>query len=503
MSVDAIEHQLGLFRQGIPFTVLKKPCTIEDGIERLSPTECQHLENSFRHAMDEGRVSKFVPASGAASRMFKSLLSSHANPSNQFTQPSTSSDQEHLATFLERLSDFAFFDDLSNILSQQGHQLQVLHSQGHYRPILEALLHSPGLNYAKRPKGLLQFHRYPDHTRTPIEEHLIEAAVYTKGGTNHAQVHFTISPEHQEDIHEHIESARERFRQDGLDWIVTCSLQQASSDTIAVDIYNQPFRDQQGNLLFRPAGHGALLSNLNDLHGDIVFIKNIDNVVPDHLKEETYRYKRILGGYLLTIQDTLFRYLHHLETENATGAQVEDMAEWAESTLNFTKPSDWNELDWRRRTMALRRFLNRPIRVCGMVHNTGDPGGGPFWVNHQDGTSSLQIVESSQVNPHCSEQQDIFASSTHFNPVDMVCGVRDYKGNPFDLNQFTDPNAGFISRKSYEGRELKALELPGLWNGAMAKWHTLFVEVPRRTFNPVKTVLDLLLPAHQPQDVDR
>ena len=498
-TVETIERQLATFRRGIPFTLITKPCTIKDGIEQITESKRPQLEATFRQAMAAGRVTKFVPASGAASRMFKTLLAICADATSTSPFSGPPSVNSELGSFLQRLSDFAFIDDLMNTLSKQGLQLQNLRAKGHHQPILEALLHPTGLNYAKRPKGLLAFHRYPDHIRTPIEEHLIEATVYAKDANNQAQVHFTISPEHQEAVQEHIEAARQRFKQDDHDWIVTCSLQKASSDTIAVDLNNQPFRDGHGNLLFRPAGHGALLSNVNELEGDIVFIKNIDNVVPDHLKEETYTYKRAIGGYLISIQETLFEYLRQLDTETATTQQLDDMLEWAQSTLHCPHPTPWKGWDRSQRTQHLRGFFNRPIRVCGMVQNTGDPGGGPFWVKHQDGTSSLQIVESSQVNPQSAEQQRIFASSTHFNPVDMVCGVRDYQGKPFDLTQYIDPDAGFISQKSYEGRELKALELPGLWNGAMAKWHTIFVEVPRPTFNPVKTVFDLLLPAHQPE----
>ncbi|MDA1303204.1 MAG: DUF4301 family protein [Nitrospirae bacterium] len=498
-SVETIEQQLAIFQRGIPFTTLAKPCTIDDGIEQIAVSELSHFEETFKETMGAGRITKFVPASGAASRMFKTLLACSDNASNPATPSLTSSENANLKTFLARLSEFAFYDDLVKVLAKQGHRRQDLHAQAQYQPILEALLHPAGLNYAKRPKGLLAFHRYSDHIRTPIEEHLIEASVYAKDGNNQAHLHLTISPEHQDAVQEHIEAARQRFKQEGIHWVVTCSLQTISSDTIAVDLENRPFRDSGGNLLFRPGGHGALLSNVNELQGDIVFIKNIDNVVPDHLKPETYVYKRALGGYLIHVQNRVFGYLRQLESETATAHQLDDIVQWAQSTLHFPTPPQWKSWSLAQRAENLRHFLHRPIRVCGMVKNTGDPGGGPFWVKQEDGTTSLQIVESSQVNLQSPEQQHIFAASTHFNPVDMVCGVRDYQGNPFDLKQYVDPNAGFISQKSYEGRELKALELPGLWNGAMAKWHTIFVEVPRPTFNPVKTVFDLLEPSHQPQ----
>ena len=500
-SLEVIERQLATFRAGIPFTTIAKPCTIEDGIEQIGQGDFPELKKTYQQAMGEGRVTKFVPASGAASRMFKSLLACCPSGDNTTTSPSAS-DLSVLHQFLKNLTRFPFFDDLWATLCLSPGTIPRNVDPENYGPILKGLLHEGGLNYTRQPKGLLKFHRYPDHARTPIEEHLMEAAAYAKDRTHRAQVHFTVSPEHLEAVQAHIESARQRFTQSDIDWIVTCSLQNASTDTIAVDLNNQPFRDTKGQLLFRPGGHGALLSNLNDLQADIVFIKNIDNVVPDHLREETYIYKQALGGLLVTIQRTLFEYLQQLESKNVTAAQMDDMMEWARSTLYGAKPSEWKDFDNTQRTQYLQRFFNRPIRACGMVKNTGDPGGGPFWVKHADGSLSLQIVESSQVDPHSAEQQRLFASSTHFNPVDMVCGVRDYTGKPFDLEVYVDPNTGFISQKSYEGRDLKALELPGLWNGAMAKWHTIFVEVPRETFNPVKTVLDLLLPAHQPQECE-
>lgn len=492
-SIETIEQQLAIFQRGIPFTIISKPCTVHDGIKAIPAPDLSRLDHVFNKAMAAGRITKFVPASGAASRMFKALLACCSD------QNLTPSDSASLQSFLDRISDFAFHEDVSRILTKQGHQLEDLKAKNQYHPILKALLDPTGLNYAKQPKGLLAFHQYGDYARTPLEEHLIEATVYAKNTNNHAHIHFTISPEHQEAIQKHIESARIRLAQNSVTLIVTYSIQKASSDTIAVDLQNRPFRDREGNLLFRPGGHGALLSNVNELQGDIMFIKNIDNVVPDHLKEETYIYKRALGGYLISVQETLFRYLKQLETKSISAQQLEEIVQWAQLTLHWTVPQEWVNFDLSQRVHSLRDFCHRPIRVCGMVKNTGDPGGGPFWVKHQDGTTTLQIVESSQVDPQSSEQQDIFASSTHFNPVDMVCGVRDYEGNPFNLCEYVDPDAGFISQKSYEGRELKALELPGLWNGSMAKWHTIFVEVPRETFNPVKTVLDLLLPAHQPQ----
>ena len=499
ISVATIEHQLALVQRGMPFARLARSCTIHDGITQIPNSKLARLAHTFNDAMAAGRVVKFVPASGAASRMFHALLVCGTDVSGQPRSFPVSPDHASVHAFLSHLSDFAFYEDLSRVLTKQGSRLNDLHAQGTIQPIMEALLHPTGLNYANCPKGILPFHRYADHTRTPIEEHLIEAAAYAKDTNKQARVHFTVAPEHHMAVHEHIESARQRFTHEACDWIVTSSLQHASSETLAVEMDNQPFRDRDGHLLFHPAGHGALLANLHDLQGDLVFIKNIDNVVQDHLKDDMYLYKRALGGYLITIQDTLFGYLRQLEAGTATAQQLDEMMQWVHAALSVTKPPQWKNWDLPQRASYLRQAGNRPVRVCGMVKKTGDPGGGPFWVQHDDDTTSLQIVEFSQVDTRSSVQQHIFGSSTHFNPVDIVCGMRDYQGCPFDLSQFVDPHTGFLSQKSYEGHALKIFELPGLWNGAMAKWHTIFVEVPRSTFHPVKTVLDLLLPAHQPQ----
>jgi hypothetical protein len=446
---------------------------------------------------------KFVPASGAASRMFKLLLS--------FLHRSASLDQEHTSAeatsndpeyhdvlrCMRDLKRFAFYDDLKSVLATNGLNIEALVEQGQYQDILAYLLTSKGLNYANLPKALLKFHRYPDYCRTPLEEHLVEAAAYTQNQHGLARVHFTVTPAHQDAILDHFEAVRSRYEQSGGRYEVTFSNQKPSTDTIAVDLENNPFRDRQGQLVFRPAGHGALLGNLHALAGDMVFIKNIDNVVPDHLKAETYRYKRALGGYLVEIQNQIFTYLRRLTTQDVDQQFLTQLFAFVRHTLSVVPPPELERQSKPQKTQYLLGILNRPLRVCGMVPNVGEPGGGPFWVQHADGSLSLQIVETSQVDMQAAEQRAIVAAATHFNPVDLVCGVRDYQGQPFDLMQYTDPNTGFISIKSHEGRELKAMELPGLWNGAMTNWNTIFVEVPLSTFNPVKTVLDLLRPQHQ------
>ncbi len=497
-SLQSLEEDLATFRHGVPFTRLTRPCLIDDGIQRLNPSDVPALLEHCEQSRAAGRVTQFVPASGVATRMFHALQACLlATDSTRVS----ASDQQVLKQFLSNLPKFAFYGDLVNVLDgHQGYRLDQLRLKGHDRPILDALMHSPGLNYARLPKGLLAFHRYPASTRTPIEEHLVNAAACAKDDRGRARLHLTVSPEHRDAIQHHVEQACQRLARHAEVWDVSCSIQHASTDTIAVTMDNQPFHDSQGNLLFRPAGHGALLSNLHELGGDIVWIKNIDNVVPDHLKHTTQHYQKALCGALVSLQNTLFALLAQLESRSPSSAILKHITEWAHHTLAIPLPEAWSTFTDAQQARWLFKSLNRPLRVCGMVPNTGEPGGGPFWVEQRDGVSALQIVEDVQVDPDAPHQQDIFTSSTHFNPVDIVCGVRDYKGRLFDLHQFADPNARWVSKKFHEGRTLKTLERSGLWNGAMAKWHSVFIEVPRDTFNPVKTVLDLLQPAHQPPE---
>ncbi|RMH03202.1 MAG: DUF4301 family protein [Nitrospirae bacterium] len=503
LSLEEVERQLTLFQQGTPFLTLKKPCTLGDGIRDLNGTDEAHLLQCFEQAAASGRLLKFVPASGAATRMFKSLFAAYTASSSAAasqpngTAPLSPSEARDLQRFLQELPRFAFYEDLRSVMNAQGYDLEHLRTIGQYQPILASLLLPHGLNYAKLPKALVKFHRYPNRCRTPIEEHLVEAAAYIQDAHHTARVHFTVSPEHQSAVSHLLDEIQPHLQWTGVRYHVTCSIQKPSTDTIAVDMDNRPFRDRMGRLVFRPGGHGALLENLNDLRGDIVFIKNIDNVAPDHLKSETCRYKRLMAGLLLDLQARVFTYLRQLAAGDSTPALIEDIARFAQTELSLPLPQDWHSWSFAERHQLLFRQLNRPLRVCGMVKNTGDPGGGPFWVEQPDGSISLQIVESTQVNPHDPSQQDILRTAAYFNPVDMVCGVRDYRGEPFNLHQFCDPATAFITYKSHEGRELKALEHPGLWNGSMANWNTVFVEIPRSTFHPVKTVFDLLLPAHQ------
>lgn len=503
MTAAQISGQIETFKKGFPFTKLLRTCTLDDGIASLKEDDLERLDKKYANTSFRGRAMKFVPASGAASRMFKVLSAVHARSGKIDKKEAVSqaekgdADYQSLLEFMKRLKQFAFYEDLRNVMSRDGKDMETCRSDGDYKTILDYVLTSRGLDLAGLPKGLIPFHRYSGHSRTPFEEHLVEAKAYTKSENGTVRIHFTVSPEHESAIKEHIENVRGRYENQGVRYETGFSCQKPSTDTIAVDLDNRPFRDREGRILFRPGGHGALVENLDELRGDIIYIKNIDNVVPDRLKPETYIYKRALGGYLIELQSAIFDYLKRLTTGDEDEALNKEVFDFIKDRLSIAFPDDRMQRFTRREYLISR--LNRPLRVCGMVRNVSEPGGGPFWVEHEDKTSSIQIVERSQVDMESGEQKSIFQSATHFNPVDLVCGVRDYTGRAFDLKNYVDHNTGFISKKSKDGRELKALELPGLWNGSMAYWNSVFVEVPLITFNPVKTVMDLLRKEHQPE----
>lgn len=505
ITTDKISEQIEIFKKGFPFCRLLRPCTIDDGITSLDEDDLERLGNVYSNAAFRGRAMKFVPASGAASRMFKVLSAIHNRSENLDKRDVISQaekgdpDSQSLLEFMEWLKRFAFYEDLKNVMSRDERDIERTLSNGDYKTVLDYILSSKGLNLANLPKGLIPFHGYPGHSRTPFEEHIMEACVYTKNGNGIVKIHFTVSPEHERAIREHIEEVRGKYEKQGVRYEFGFSCQKPSTDTIAVDLENRPFRDRGGSLLFRPGGHGALLENLDDLPGDIIYIKNIDNVVPDRLKQETYIYKKALGGLLIGLQNTIFEYLERLTAGVEDEALNKEVFEFIKDRLSVAFPDERDRMKGFKIREYLISRLNRPLRVCGMVRNVSEPGGGPFWVEHDDKTASIQIVERSQVDMESEEQKSIFESATHFNPVDLVCGVRDYTGRVFDLRDYVDPNTGFISKKSKGGRELKALELPGLWNGSMAHWNSVFVEVPLITFNPVKTVFDLMRKEHQPE----
>lgn len=491
ITEEQVEHQLDEIKQGFPFLKIEAAASIGKGI--MSPTENEmnkYLSTWDTYLTGCHKIVKFVPASGAASRMFKNLYSFL---DADYDKPTTEFEKE----FFENIKKFAFKKELCNACkTNEGKCVTCLMDNGEYKKIVENLLEEKGLNYGHLPKGLLLFHSYEEGPRTPMEEHLVEAAMYAQS-EGQANVHFTVSHEHLElfkkKVAEKIDMYAEKF---GVKYNISFSEQKANTDTIAANPDNTPFRNEDGSLLFRPGGHGALIENLNDIDADVIFIKNIDNVVPDRLKGETVKYKKLLAGILVDLQTRAFNYLKLLDTGNYTHAQLEEIIRFLQRDL-CCRRNDIKELEDAELVIYLHNKLNRPMRVCGMVKNVGEPGGGPFLCYNQDGTISPQILESSQIDKSNEKYVQMFKEGTHFNPVDLVCATKDYKGNTFHLPDYVDKSTGFISSKSKNGRELKALELPGLWNGAMSDWNTVFVEVPIETFNPVKTVNDLLREQHQ------
>ncbi len=497
ISPSEADRQLDLFKNPPPPISLVRPAVVGDGILRLSQAEVEAAERNYEEARRLGRLLKFVPASGAATRMFlalRQLLDKGMVHSRQLEAPSAGPEGAWALKLMEALPAMAFAEDLDSALRKRGLDLGEMLQRGEYGAIWETLITESGLDYSKKPKGLIKFHSHPGESRTSLEEHLAEAIQYVQDHQGLCKVHFTVAAGQVPAFEEIVGKARknlEEKKQVRLE--VGYSHQNPALDTLAVDLENQPFRNSRGELVFRPAGHGALLENLNELKGDIVYIKNIDNVAVGKYLEITVDWKKRLAGFLAGFQSELFGHMRVLKSPDATEGDLGAARLFAEQRLGFIPGREEGKPD----RESLIEFLNRPIRVCGMVPNQGEPGGGPFWVRGADGRVALQIVESAQVDPLQPQQQALFKSGSHFNPVDLVCGLRDWEGKPFDLKRFADPSAVFISRKSMEGRELKALELPGLWNGSMAGWITLFVEVPLETFNPVKTVFDLLKPAHQ------
>ena len=491
ISEQQIAEQLACFEKGFPFLKLDAAASVEKGIMAPAENEMKnYLEAWDTYKEGEKTIVKFVPASGAASRMFKNLFEFLGA---DYNTPKTDFEKK----FFDHIHSFAFYNDLNAAcMDNTGKDIDALMAGKEYKPIVANLLEAAGLNYGALPKGLLKFHRYADGVRTPLEEHLVEGALYAAGKTGKVNVHFTVSTEHRELFTKLVEEKVAVYaKKYGVEYDVSFSEQKPSTDTVAADMENKTFRDK-GKLLFRPGGHGALIENLNDLDADVIFIKNIDNVVPDRLKEDTVTYKKLIAGVLVTLQKQVFEYLELLDGGKYTHAQLEEIIRFLQQTLCCRK-LDIKDLEDADLVIYLRKKLNRPMRVCGMVKNVGEPGGGPFLAYNADGTVSLQILESSQIDMNDPVKKEMFEKGTHFNPVDLVCAVRDYKGNKFDLVKYVDKATGFISYKSKNGRELKALELPGLWNGAMSDWNTVFVEVPLSTFNPVKTVNDLLREQHQ------
>ena len=488
VTEEQVERQVAQLKRGTAYVKLIRPATIGDGILRMSPEQVEAMNRAFDEDKEYYQFTKFVPASGAASRMFKDLFTFIENGvETKFTE-----------IFFAHIHCFAFAKDLEEACQRcYGQGIDDLVKGGRKVDVVKALLLEEGLGYGKLPKALLKFHHYEHFDRLALEEHLVEAARYATDNGGVARLHFTVSPEHEQPFKEAVNRIINQYQQKyNIKYDISFSCQKPSTDTVAIDSDGNLFREKDGKLLFRPGGHGALIENLNDLAQEIVFIKNIDNIVPETRVETTVTYKKVLAGLLLKLQQQTFEYLEILDDGDVTEEELKEMIAFARKQLMIDIPDFVEQYDIYEKIDFLYERLNRPMRICGMVKNEGEPGGGPFWVKNMDDEVLLQIIESSQINHGKEDQENIFKASTHFNPVDLVCGCWNYKGEAFNLTDYVDPNTGFISSKSKDGRELKALELPGLWNGAMADWITLFVEVPIETFNPVKTVNDLLKPMH-------
>ncbi len=458
LTTDIIKQQLENFKSGFPYSDIIRPATLGDGVKPMLGDEYAQYYDAHK---DDYKIVKFVPASGAATRMFKDL----------YDFLSTGTMNKTTQTVLDNLEHFAFWDDLKPTLPENPTN----------HDIIECLVTERGLNYGNLPKGLLQFHKYDKTNRTALAEHLAEGAQYATSNGN-ADIHFTVSPEHMDGFNKLLSQILPLYESEfGVKYNISISTQKSETDTIAVNTDNTPFRNDDGTLLFRPAGHGALIENLGDIDADIIFIKNIDNVCPATACGDTITHKKRLAGLAIQIQQTIFKYLHDLDNDTAN---TDEIRTFISNNLGITTTPDAD----------IHQILNRPLRVCGIIKNTGEPGGGPFWVRDTHGTHSLQIVEPGQIAP---ENIHILKNGEFFSPTDLVCMTRDYNGNKFNLSDFIDPTAGFISEKSKNGRPLRAMERPGLWNGAMAKWNTVFVETPLTTFTPVKVISDLINTSHK------
>lgn len=494
ISTETIEEQIEQFKKGFPPLKVERPASLTDGVVPLSPTNINDYKNYYRQELEKGlQPLKFVPASGAASRMFKALYNYIENP----VDVNDLEDDHPVSRFIHDLPKFAFFEKLKSYFSEVN--IENVSERISLAPaIISKVLDEDGLNYGFLPKGLILFHEYDDGARTSLLEHLVEGAEYARNKAGESAIHFTVSTEHLEHFKKELDQNKHSIeKRTGTSFDVSFSFQKPHTDTIAVLPDNEPFRDEDGKLFFRPGGHGSLIENLNDRDADIIFIKNIDNVVPEHLLPLVADYKQALGGLAIEIRDNVFSFMKRLKTE-LSPELIDEIRGFLKETLHTDIPGHLADASTGEQAAYLLQYFDRPMRVCGMVKNEGEPGGGPFWVRDKQGQETLQIVESSQIDLEKPDQKKIFESSTHFNPVDLVCITKDHEGQKFDLLQYIDHDTGFISEKSVNGKTIKALERPGLWNGAMAHWLTIFVEVPVETFNPVKTVNDLLRPAHQP-----
>ncbi len=493
VTPEELEAQIIRFKTGFPFLKIANSAQIGNGIKQLSAEEeAQAVARWKKYLAEGGEVCKFVPASGAASRMFKALFSFVEGDADV---PAEGSDVEKLIVDIHNL---AFFGELNEVVKNlYSKDIDTLIAEGECKKVIAAIIFPEGLNYGNLPKGLLTFHAYADGTtRTPVEEQLVEGAQSATGADGVVHLHFTVSGNHRQLFADKLAAKVPALEEKmGVKFDISMSEQKASTDTVAVNPDNTLFREN-GSLVFRPGGHGALIANLNDIDSAAVFIKNIDNVVPDSFRDATLQYKQVIAGCMMQIHDKIEQYLRQINSGDYTIEDVREMIDFLHKELNV-RDEQMKHLEDADLVLYIKKKLDRPLRVCGMVRNEGEPGGGPYIAYNADGSTSPQILESHQIDLSKDEYKAMMAQATHFNPVDLVCYIKDIYGNHYDLPKYVDPATGFISNKSLHGKELRALELPGLWNGAMSDWNTIFVEVPIETFNPVKTVNDLLRPTHQ------
>ena len=501
ISPEKVEEQIEIFKRGNIVVNIREAATVKNGILAFSEEKKNELTALYESRKDDLDLLKFVPASGAATRMFKAFynLLKEFDPENEnLDEYIDQKNEQSLEVFFNRIKDLPFYDEVKKRAVQATPGYEEMPEDRQQYLFVKYMLQEDGLDLGDQPKGLVPFHKYDDHLATAFEEHLVEAIDYAASGKK-VRIHFTVAKDHREKFEEEAREVVPRLEQEtGYRFEISYSYQDPKTDTVAVTKENEPFRDEDGEIFFRPGGHGALIQNLNDQEADLIFIKNIDNVVIPKNRELLASYKKMLGGKLLQLQEKVFKYLEQLE-QDASADELQEMADFLQKELNAGLSVNFEDLTDEEKPSVIKNLLNRPIRVCGMVKNEGEPGGGPFWVTHKDGKISLQIVESAQIDHENYQQSKIANEATHFNPVDIVCSTKDYRGGKFDLDKYVDEDTSFIANKTKDGKELKALELPGLWNGGMAYWNTIFVEVPVETFNPVKTVADLLKSSHQVQ----
>lgn len=495
-----INQQVENFKKGFDHVCLSEPATIGNGIRKITPEEEPALLNEYAAAIQTTDMIKMVPASGSATRMFKDLftfMETYTNSTETFLEFVQSKGSGSMHDFFKKIEELPFYSHLSASMWGDAKDINKLLKKREYTEILKYILTKKGLNYGNTPKGLVDFHIYRDFVRTAFDEHIVEGAFYSNDGKI-AKLHFTVSEEHMDVFKARLRKVTKVFeKMFNIKYDVTFSIQKPSTDTVSVDANGELLRDENGHIVFRPGGHGSLIYNLGELKADIVFIKNIDNVIPDRAKQDTVKYKKLLAGVLLQTQGKVFQYLKALDKRGLTDAELDEITLFVNTQTGYKEAPGLTFSDHKKRIQHLQTILDRPIRICGMVKNEGEPGGGPFWVKAKDGSSRLMIIETAQIDLKDKDQKKIFDQSVYFNPVDLICGIKNYKGKRFDLKDFIDDGQGFITKKSYKGKDIKVQELPGLWNGAMANWLTIFVEVPLTTFTPVKTVFDLFRFEHR------